>query len=293
MYKIAITTGDIKGIGDEITQKALRKLNLPTNEILIIGHEVDKRYDTIKIDDSNNGEFCYKTLECAANLALENKISAIVTAPVSKYALLQAGYNFSGQTEVLQKLLGADAEMLFIADDFRVMLLTRHLALKDVKITKDMITDKITRLNTFLKKYCKIENPKIAMCTLNPHAGEGGMLGREEIEIITPAIKKLNEEGIEITEPKSADALFARVGKKYLTGQKQDYDAIVACYHDQGLCPVKALCFDKTVNTTIGLKVIRTSPSCGTAYDIAGKGIADETSMVEAIKTAYKLSSNA
>ncbi len=293
MYKIAITTGDIKGIGDEITQKALRKLNLPTNEILIIGHEVDKRYDTIKIDDSNNGEFCYKTLECASNLALENKISAIVTAPVSKYALLQAGYNFSGQTEVLQKLLGADAEMLFIADDFRVMLLTRHLALKDVKITKDMITDKITRLNTFLKKYCKIENPKIAMCALNPHAGEGGMLGREEIEIITPAIKKLNEEGIEITEPKSADALFARVGKKYLTGQKQDYDAIVACYHDQGLCPVKALCFDKTVNTTIGLKVIRTSPSCGTAYDIAGKGIADETSMVEAIKTAYKLSSNA
>ena len=152
-----------------------------------------------------------------------------------------------------------------------------------------MIKDKITRLNTFLREYCKIENPKIAMCALNPHAGEGGMLGREEIEIIIPATEKLNEAGIDVTEPKSADALFARVGKKYLNRQKQDYDAIVACYHDQGLCPVKALCFDKTVNTTIGLKIIRTSPSCGTAYDIAGKGIADETSMVEAIKLAYRL----
>lgn len=289
MYKIAITTGDIKGIGDEITKKALLGLNLPPEEVLIIGHEVDGRYNTIKIDDSNNGEFCYKSLECAANLALENKIASIVTAPVSKFALMEAGYNFSGQTEVLQKLLGGSAEMLFIADDFRVMLLTRHLALCDIKITQDMIKDKITRLNTFLREYCKIENPKIAMCALNPHAGEGGMLGREEIEIIIPATEKLNEAGIDVTEPKSADALFARVGKKYLNRQKQDYDAIVACYHDQGLCPVKALCFDKTVNTTIGLKVIRTSPSCGTAYDIAGKGIADETSMVEAIKLAYRL----
>ena len=289
MYKIAITTGDIKGIGDEITKKALLGLNLPPEEVLIIGHEVDGRYNTIKIDDSNNGEFCYKSLECAANLALENKIASIVTAPVSKFALMEAGYNFSGQTEVLQKLLGGSAEMLFIADDFRVMLLTRHLALCDIKITQDMIKDKITRLNTFLREYCKIKNPKIAMCALNPHAGEGGMLGREEIEIIIPATEKLNEAGIDVTEPKSADALFARVGKKYLNRQKQDYDAIVACYHDQGLCPVKALCFDKTVNTTIGLKVIRTSPSCGTAYDIAGKGIADETSMVEAIKLAYRL----
>ena len=115
------------------------------------------------------------------------------------------------------------------------------------------------------------------------------MLGREEIDIMLPAINILREKGINILNPMSADALFARVGKKYLNGEKQDYDAVVACYHDQGLCPVKALCFDKTVNTTIGLKVIRTSPSCGTAYDIAGKNIADPTSMIEAIKLAYKL----
>ena len=289
MYKIAITTGDIRGIGAEITQKALKKLNLPADDVLIIGQEITKDYRVIKIDDSINGEFCYRSLECAAQLALENKIGAIVTAPVSKFALLEAGYNFSGQTEVLQKLFNKKAEMLFIADDFRVMLLTRHLALKDVKIDFQMIVDKTLRLNNFLKVYCKINSPKIALCALNPHAGEEGMLGREEIEIMTPAVEKLQKSGVNIIGPKSADALFAKAGKKYLNSQKQDYDAIIPCYHDQGLCPVKALCFDKTVNTSIGLDVIRTSPSCGTAYDIAGKGIADETSMVEAIKLAYKL----
>ena len=139
-----------------------------------------------------------------------------------------------------------------------------------------MIVDKALRLNDFLKTYCKINSPKIALCALNPHAGEGGMLGREEIEIMSPAVEILQKSGVNISEPKSADALFAKAGKKYINSQKQDYDAIISCYHDQGLCPVKALCFDKTVNTTIGLKVIRTSPSCGTAYDIAGKGIADE-----------------
>lgn len=289
MYKIAITTGDIRGIGAEITQKALKKLNLPADDVLIIGQEITKDYRVIKIDDSINGEFCYRSLECAAQLALENKIDAIVTAPVSKFALLEAGYNFSGQTEVLQKLFNKKAEMLFIADDFRVMLLTRHLALKDVKIDFQMIVDKTLRLNNFLKVYCKINSPKIALCALNPHAGEEGMLGREEIEIMTPAVEKLQKSGVNIIGPMSADALFAKAGKKYLNSQKQAYDAIISCYHDQGLCPVKALCFDKTVNTSIGLDVIRTSPSCGTAYDIAGKGIADETSMVEAIKLAYKL----
>ena len=115
------------------------------------------------------------------------------------------------------------------------------------------------------------------------------MLGREEIEIMLPTVYELKNEGIDIAEPKSADALFASVGKKYLNGEKQHYDAIVACYHDQGLCPVKALAFDKTVNTSIGLDVIRTSPSCGTAYDIAGKGIAGATSMIKAIKLACSL----
>ncbi len=289
MYKIAITTGDIKGIGAEITKKALDFLRLDKKDVLIIGQKIDDKYDTVELDDSNNGEFCYRSLEVAVNFAKEGKIGSIVTAPVSKFALLEAGYNYSGQTEILQELFNKKAEMLFIADDFRVMLLTRHLALRDVKIDAKAMEDKILRLNKFLIDYCKIKNPKIALCALNPHAGENGMLGDEEIKVMLPTVCKLQGAGIDITEPKSADALFASVGKKYLNGEKLHYDAIVACYHDQGLCSVKALAFDKTVNTSIGLDVIRTSPSCGTAYDIAGKGIANPSSMVEAIKLAYKL----
>lgn len=288
-YKIAITTGDTKGIGPEITKKALDILKLPKDEVLIIGQKVSESYDVIEIKEPVNGEFCFQSLVCAANLALENKIGAIVTAPVSKLALLEAGHDYSGQTEVLQELLGGNAEMLFIAGDFRVMLLTRHLPLKDIKITPGMLTDKAFRLNEFLVSKCKINKPKIALCALNPHAGEGGMLGQEEIDIMIPAVEKLRRCGINIAYPMSADALFAKAGKKYINGEKQDYDAIISCYHDQGLCPVKALAFDKTVNTSIGLKVIRTSPSSGTAYDIAGKGIADPKGMVEAIKLAYKL----
>ena len=289
-YKIAITTGDRNGIGEEITQKALEILNLSPDDVLIIGRNVDKKFDTIEIDEKIEGEFCYQTLKCAADLAKNGQIGAIVTAPVSKLELSKAGYNFSGQTEVLESLLEGVAEMLFIAEDFRVMLLTRHVALKDVKITPSMIKEKVENLNNFLVKKCKISSPKIAFCALNPHCGENGLLGNEENEILIPQIKKLQERGLDVTLPQSADALFGKIGKKYLGGEKLDYDAIIACYHDQGLAPVKALCFDKTVNTTIGLEIIRTSPSCGTAYDIAGKGIADPTSMVEAIKLGLKLS---
>ena len=289
MYKIAITTGDIRGIGAEITQKALKKLNLPADDVLIIGQEITKDYRVIKIDDSINGEFCYRSLECAAQLALENKIGAIVTAPVSKFALLEAGYNFSGQTEVLQKLFNKKAEMLFIADDFRVMLLTRHLALKDVKIDFQMIVDKTLRLNNFLKVYCKINSPKIALCALNPHAGENGILGDEETDILIPAVKKLNEEGINITLPQPADTLFVNAAKNYFKGTKDEFDCYIANYHDQGLIPIKTVAGMNTVNTTIGLDIIRTSPGHGTAFDIAGKNIANPDGMVAAIKQAEKL----
>ena len=137
---------------------------------------------------------------------------------------------------------------------------------------------------------CKIEKPLIAFCAFNPHAGENGILGREEIEILNPAVEILNSKGINVLKPVSADALFAKVGKDYLGGKKVRYDAILACYHDQGLCPVKALAMQKAINTTIGLDVVRTSPSSGTAYDIAGKNIANPESMIEAVKLAVGLS---
>lgn len=297
MNKIAITTGDTKGIGEEITIKALNALNLPADDVLIIGknlnNSLNTSYKTIEIDPSDNGKFCFETLKTASHLADEGKIKAIVTAPVSKEALYKSGYKYSGQTEILQEFLGNDrskAEMMFISKDLRVLLLTRHLALKDIKLTEDLIIEKAERTNKFLTEKCGIKSPKLALCAFNPHAGENGILGYEEIEIMLPAVEKLKAAGINITPPLSADGLFAHAGEKYLTNQKQDYDCILACYHDQGLCSVKALCFKHVVNTTIGLKIIRTSPSSGTAYDIAGKGIADPQGMIEAIKLALELS---
>lgn len=291
--KIAITTGDTLGVGEEITYKALKELNLPYENIVLIGKKLDLPYETVELDSSDNGKYCYDCIAYACKLAHEGKIKGIVTAPVSKEALHKSGYYFNGQTEILEKLLSENenekAEMLFIDNDLRVMLLTRHLALSEIKITEDIIIEKTKRLNDFLIKKCKIENPKIAICALNPHAGENGILGSEENEIIIPSIKKLVNNGINAHGPFSADALFNKVGRRYLNKEKQEYDGIISMYHDQGLCPVKALCGDKTVNTTIGLKVIRTSPPTGTAYDIKGKNIADPTGMVSAIKLMLEL----
>ena len=291
-YKIAITTGDKKGIGKELVEKSLKILDLKRDDIVLIGEKIDVDYDFIEIKEKDNATFCYKSLECASNLAIKGQIKAIVTSPVSKEELHKSGYKFSGQTEVLEKLLSPNekrAQMIFIADELRVMLLTRHCALSEVELKIDDIIFQTNILNDFLKEKCNIKNPKIALCALNPHAGENGILGREELEVMNPAVDVLQKQGIDITFPKSADALFAKIGKEYLNNQKLSYDAILSSYHDQGLCPVKALAFDKAVNTTIGLKVIRTSPSSGTAYDIAGLGIANPDSMVEAIKLAMKL----
>jgi len=291
-YKIAITTGDKKGIGKEITKKALDILKPDKNDILIIGEKIDVNYDFLEINEDNNGAFCYKSLEKACLLAKEGKINGLVTAPVSKFELHQAGYKFNGQTEIIEKLLAHDnqkAQMIFIANDLKVMLLTRHCALNQVNLTIENIIEQTTILNNFLIEKYNIQNPKIGLCALNPHCGEEGILGREEIDILNPAVEILNRKGISITKPISADALFAKVGKEYLNKQKLSYDAILACYHDQGLCPIKALAFDSAINTTIGLDIIRTSPSSGTAYDIAGKNIANPDSMVQAIKLALNL----
>ncbi len=292
-YKIAITTGDKKGIGKELVIKALNKLNFEREDILIVGEKLDLNYDFIEIDEKDNGTFCYKSLEKVCFMAKQGLIKGIVTAPISKAELHKSGYFFNGQTEILEKLLAKEnqkAQMLFIADSLRVMLLTRHLALKNVNLSIEDIIFKTEILNNFLIKKCKIKNPLIAFCAFNPHAGENGILGREEIEILNPAVEILNSKGINILKPMSADGLFAKVGKDYLSGKKVQYDAILACYHDQGLCPVKAIAMEKAINTTIGLDIIRTSPSSGTAYDIVGKNIANPNSMIEAIKLAMNLS---
>lgn len=287
---IIITTGDPNGIGAEITIKALNKLEV--NNIVLVSNKkildfygkLKKDYEIIEIPFEEDiqpgrvtkacGEFSFQSVKKACEL----KGKAIVTAPVAKNALHLAGYNFNGQTEILQEYLAHDsqlAEMLFVAGGFRVLLLTRHCALKDIYLTKELVVEKITNLKDFFVNKLGIASPKFALCGFNPHAGEDGILGREEIEILQPAVDDLRTQGIDITNPLPADTLFVKA---------LNYDCIIANYHDQGLIPIKTVAGSKTVNMTIGLDVIRTSPGHGTAFDIAGKNIADETGMIEAIK---------
>lgn len=295
MNKIAITTGDPNGIGAEITIKALNRLDLPVDDVVLISNrkildfygKLNKDYEIIEIPydyvvkpgeiTKEAGEFSYLSVKKAC----EVDAKAIVTAPVAKKALYMAGHKFNGQTEILQKYLAHDiqsAEMLFTSGNFRVLLLTRHVALKDVNITYDMVCKKVLYLHKFFVEKLRIKSPKFAMCSLNPHAGEDGILGREEIEILIPAVETLRKEGINITNPLPADTLFVNA---------LDYDCVIANYHDQGLIPIKTVAGNKTVNMTIGLDIIRTSPPHGTAFDIAGKNIADDTGMIEAIKTVF------
>lgn len=304
---IAITLGDFNGIGPEIVVKALNRLNLPQENILLIGSSclvsgLNERYNVLELpferswlnigkETKEAGDFSYNCILKACELAKAGKIKAIVTAPVSKNAMHLAGHNFSGQTEVLEKKLANSvvdekAEMLFVSKDLRVLLLTRHVALKDVKITKELLLEKVKRIDRVLKQNFGIPKPKIALCSLNPHAGENGILGNEEIEVFLPAVNELKNDGINVFGPFPADTLFAKAAHHYVNGKAQPYDVYCACYHDQGLIPVKVLAMNNTVNTTVGLSVIRTSPAHGTAYDIAGKNIADESSMICAIEAA-------
>ena len=302
MDKIAITTGDPNGIGAEITIKALNELDLPQDKIVLISNKdvldyygkLDKKYDIIEIPFDKRdikvgkvtkeaGEFSFQSLLKVCEI----KPKAIVTAPVAKNAMYLAGHNFNGQTEVLQKYLAHDnqlAEMLFVANNFRVLLLTRHCALKDVYLTKEIIVKKITNLVKTFNNHFNIPNPKFALCGFNPHSGEDGILGREEIDILIPAVKELQSLGVDISMPLPADTLFVKAGNHYFKGEKDDYDCYIANYHDQGLIPIKTVAGDKTVNMTIGLDIIRTSPGHGTAFDIAGQNIADPNGMISAIR---------
>lgn len=301
--KIAITTGDPNGIGAEITIKALNTLNIPPRDIVIISNpkvinaygKLNNNYELIEVEYTDKvragelsesaGDFSFKLLEKACEI----RPKYIVTAPTSKEAMNLAGHKFNGQTEVLEHFLsrnGQKAEMLFVSKDFRVLLLTRHLPLQNVSkaLTKETIIAKVERLRSFFQNKLYINKPSFALCALNPHAGENGLLGWEEEKVMLPAIEALRTRGINITNPLPADTLFIDGVQKYLSGEKMPYDCYIACYHDQGLIPIKSVASDKTVNMTIGLDIIRTSPSHGTAFDIAGKNLAKPDSMIEAIK---------
>lgn len=236
------------------------------------------------ICDTDYGKASYEYITEGIKLASSGIIDALVTAPINKESLLKAGIPYAGHTEILANITKTKKfAMMLAGGKLRVILVTRHIPIKDVvkELTKEKVLTAI-ELAYNASKHLNIPKPRIGVCGLNPHSGEGGAMGDEEIKIIIPAIEKSHKAGINVTGPYASDTIFYKALKGH-------YDFVVAMYHDQGLIPLKTLYFDEGVNVTLGLPFIRTSPDHGTAYDIAGKGIANPKSMEEAIKLAIRM----
>jgi len=268
---VLITSGDPKGIGPEITKKALQdpKIKRLANFFVIV-------------PEDKTG---FDAIQKAVGILKKGNAQALVTAPVNKEAINKSGIPFKGHTEYLAKSTNTKIfAMMLCGGPLKVTIVTRHVPLKKVSsiLTQEKIIEAVRLTDACLKKYFGIKNPRIGVCGLNPHCGEGGKIGREEQDIIIPAIKKIRQFIPKIQGPISGDVIFymAYSGK---------LDAVISMYHDQGLGPLKMTAFEKGVNVTLGLPFIRTSPDHGTAYDIAGKGIANSTSMKEAIKLAIAM----
>ncbi len=232
------------------------------------------------------GEAMVKYIVEAVGQVKNRELDAITTCPINKKAMNDAGYSFPGHTELLAHLTGAPSvAMMFLGSKWRIVLATIHLPLKDVSrwISKDRILSILRLTDGGMKKYFGIPHPKIAVLGLNPHCGEDGLLGEEEKKEIFPAIAEAKLLGMEVEGPFPADSFFNMSGR-------HTFDAVVAMYHDQGLIPIKMLDFKEAVNFTLGLPFIRTSVDHGTAYDIAGKGLADPANLVKAVLTAANLS---
>lgn len=232
--------------------------------------------------DKEAGLFAFKSLEAAVADLASNKVDVIVTAPINKDTIQSKDFQFAGHTEYLAKFANTEKVLMFLVSEvLKVGIVTGHMPLKDVSqnISKEKIREKLDLMQESLIKDFGINKPRIAVLGLNPHAGDNGLLGTEEKEIITPAIREASDRGDLVFGPYGADGFFG-------SGNYKKFDAVLAMYHDQGLAPFKALAFDQGVNFTAGLPVVRTSPDHGTSYDIAGKGIADEASMRAAIFAA-------
>lgn len=314
--KIAITAGDLAGISGIIILKAINSIDLQDIPFVIYGnryffkqlYEKNRRllpnidFNKIQFKDSLNRDFSLDILgnpsseigeaagvyfKTAIEDSLKGDIDAIVTAPLSKEFLIKGGFNYPGHTGMLQKLTNSPSSvMMLYGDKLKVALLTTHLPLSKVSenITSDLIIEITSIVNSSLKSWFGIKNPKIAILGLNPHSGEMGVLGRDEIDNFLPAIEHLKNIGINIEGAFPSDTFFY---KKYI-----NYDAVIAAYHDQGLIPLKMLHFDDGVNITLGTPIIRTSPDHGTAYDIATTFDASENSMKKAILEAYRIAQN-
>lgn len=316
--------GDPAGIGPEITVKAWEALRANRNHAFAVIappaifantkytviSDISEASDTFETTlpilpiagiaatagepDTAHAHSVIESIERAVGLCLNGKASAVITNPIAKHLLYDAGFRFPGHTEFLGHLgQGHDSPytpgpvMMLAAQDLRVGLVTVHMALKSaaLQVSEDSILRTARVMLGALKTDFGIEKPRLALAGLNPHAGEGGALGREEIEIINPAADKLRAEGHDVTDAQPADTLFHAEAR-------QGYDAVLAMYHDQGLIPVKTLDFHGGVNVTLGLPFVRTSPDHGTAFDIAGKGIARPDSLITAIRRAREIATH-
>ena len=236
------------------------------------------------INDDALGKYAIKSFVSATKALKEGKVDVLVTAPINKYNIQSDDFKFPGHTDYLNQELNGDALMFMVQDNLRVGLLTDHIPVNEVAshLTEQLITQKIETINQSLIQDFSINKPKIAVLGLNPHAGDGGVIGKEDDTLLKPVIKKLFEKGTLVFGPYPADGFFGN-------SQYEKFDAVIAAYHDQGLIPFKTLSFGNGVNYTAGLDKIRTSPDHGTAFDIAGKGIANHNSFKEAVFLAIDI----
>jgi 4-hydroxythreonine-4-phosphate dehydrogenase len=269
-------TAPLHGI-DKIEQLVVGKIN-----VLNIWREgVDLNFGQ---NDENIGKYAIKSFVAATKALKENQVDVLVTAPINKYNIQSEEFKFPGHTDYLDQELEGNALMLMVQDNLRVGLLTDHIPVNEVAkhLTEKLILQKVETIKQSLIQDFGINKPKIAVLALNPHAGDNGVIGKEDDEILKPTLKKLFEKGTLVFGPFAADGFFG-------SNQYDKYDAVIATYHDQGLIPFKTLSFGNGVNYTAGLNKIRTSPDHGTAYEIAGKGVADYNSFKEAVYTAIDI----
>lgn len=321
---VGISIGDLNGVGSEVVLKTFednRMLELCTPVIfanvkimsflkkvygltlnfhgidsldqLVIGKinvlNVWKEPVNIEFGKNDNeiGKYAIKSFFAATKALKDDKIDVLLTAPINKYNIQSEEFNFPGHTDYLAKEFNENALMFMIHDNLRVGLLTDHVPVNEVSkhLNEELIAKKVAVINQTLKRDFRIEKPKIAVLGLNPHAGDNGVIGKEDEEIIKPALKKIFDSGTLVFGPYSADSFFG-------SNQYKLYDAVLAVYHDQGLIPFKTMSFGNGVNYTAGLSKVRTSPDHGTAFDIAGKNKASEDSFREALYLAIDIYNN-
>ena len=282
--RIAITAGDPAGIGPEIARKAaddprVRKVCEP----LVYGPPGGAHFKPGELS-ADAGQAAYDTVCAAVKDARNGVVAAVATAPVNKLAFARAGLPWKGHTDLLAHLTGSSrVAMMFWSEPLKVVLATIHIPLASVTtaLTRELMDDIIELTSRELPRF-GISQPRVAVAGLNPHAGEEGLLGHEERKVLRPAIEAARKRGVRIDGPFPGDTVFGRA-------VRGEFDAVIACYHDQGLIPVKLLAFGRAVNVTLGLPIIRTSVDHGTAFDIAGKDVADPSSMIEATLLAARL----